>query len=98
MVIHYTDTKEIEAFLNSQVDSSQLQELQKASSLVEAPNIDNKLDVNVLEKRFKKVKGIKQRNELIVKAYKEGYSQQMVATILGISQQAVHGIIKRNKK
>ena len=38
----------------------------------------------------------KDRNSKIVKAYKEGYSQHMIAKVLGISQPAVFGIIKRS--
>jgi REP element-mobilizing transposase RayT len=95
---HYTDPKEIKAFLNSSVDSTQLQELKKASSLVEALNVENKLDLKALEKRFQKIKGIKQRNQLIVEAYKEGYSQYNIATIVGVSQPAINGVIKRNAK
>jgi len=31
-----------------------------------------------------------------VKAYNKGYSQQMIATVLGITQQAVYAVIKRS--
>lgn len=34
------DTDAIQAFLNTSVDSSQLEEMRKAASLVEAPNIN----------------------------------------------------------
>jgi len=33
---------------------------------------------------------------LIVKVYKEGYSQHMIAKVLGMAQSTIHGIIKRN--
>ena len=38
------------------------------------------------------------RNKQILKAYKEGYSQHMIAKVLGLSQPAIYGVIKRNKQ
>jgi len=34
----------------------------------------------------------------MVKAYEQGYSQHMIAKVLGVSQQAVFGVIKRSRK
>ncbi len=44
------------------------------------------------------VKELKVRNSIIVQAYKEGYSQQMIAKVLEITQQAVFAVIKRSRK
>ena len=41
------------------------------------------------------VKELKERNKQIVKAYAQGYSQHMIAKVLGLSQPAVYGVIKR---
>ena len=41
---------------------------------------------------------MKEKNKQILKAYEKGYSQHMIAKVLGISQPAVHGVIKRNRK
>jgi len=99
VVQHYNnDTEAIKAFLNTDVDTSQLQEMKKASSLVEAPNIDKKPDIESLKKRFAKSQEIKERNATICKAYKEGYSQHMIAKVLGLAQSTVNGIIKRGMK
>ena len=38
------------------------------------------------------------RNKQILKAYKEGYSQYMIAKVLDISQPTIYGVIKRNKQ
>ena len=92
---HGKDSDAIKEMLNSKVDSSVLQELKTASSLVEAPNSDKKPDINKLTKIFSKIEDKKERNHKIVKAYEKGYSQHMLAKVLGISQQAVNGIIKR---
>ncbi len=34
----------------------------------------------------------------MLKAYEQGYSQYLIAKVLGITQQAVFGIIKRGRK
>ncbi|SFV56762.1 hypothetical protein MNB_SV-3-838 [hydrothermal vent metagenome] len=95
---HKDDVEAIKVFLNSDVDTSQLNEMRKASSLVEAPNIDNKPNIDTLRKRFKKLQEIKERNATICKAYKEGYSQHMIAKVLGLAQSTVNGIVKRGNK
>jgi len=95
---HGSDHEAIEAMLNSSVDSSVLQELKKASSLVEAPNIDKKTDIKKLTKILADTKDLQERNAKIVKAYEEGYSQHMIAKVLGLSQPAVHSVIKRSRK
>ena len=95
---HRDDTEAIEAFLTQPVDRQQLQALKTASSLVEAPNVDNKLNEEELKQMFLVVREKKERNMQIVKAYQQGYSQHMIAKVVGISQQAVCGIVKRRRK
>jgi len=34
----------------------------------------------------------------MVKAYAQGYFQHMIAKVLGVSEPAVYGVIKRNRK
>ncbi len=77
---------------------TQLQELKTASSLVEAPNIDNKPKIEELKKLFKNTQNLQERNKTIIQAIEKGYSQHMIAKVLGISQQAVFGVVKRSKK
>jgi len=94
VVQHYNnDTEAIKAFLNADVDTEQLLEMKKASSLVEAPNIDKKPDIKKLQKMFENKKELKERNKTILKAYEKGYSQYMIAKVLGVSQPAVSGVI-----
>ena len=95
---HKDDVEAIKEFINSSVDAAQLQEMKKASSLVEAPNIDTKPDIKTLAKRFKKSQTTKERNATICKVYKEGYSQHMIAKVLGLAQSTVSAIIKRGIK
>lgn len=96
---HYgRDTEAIRAFLHSRVDASQLQEMKRASSLVEAPNPVRKPDIARLQKLLSKAKDTKERNSLILQAYEEGYSQHKIAEVLGLAQPTVNGIIKRTKE
>ena len=92
---HKDDIEAIEALLTSQVDKQLLQELKTASSLVEAPNSDNRPKAEDLVMRFKNIKDIKKRNAIIIQSYKEGYSQHMIAKVLGMAQSTINGIIKR---
>ena len=92
------DTEAIKAFLYSTVDTEQLQELKKASTLLEAPDIDKKPDEEKLKKMLSIAKDTKERNRLILQAYQEGYSQHMIAKVLDLAQPTVNGIIKRGKK
>ena len=87
----------IEAFFNASVDIAVLQELKKASGLVEVANIDRKVNKEVLKKLLTESEDKKKRNIQIVQAYKKGYSQHMIAKVLGLSQPTVNGIIKRTE-
>jgi len=99
IVQHYKKDKEsIEAFLTNLIDTAQLQELKRVSSLVEAPNIDTKPKVEDLVAMFEKITEIKKRNETIANAYAQGYSQHMIAKVLGLAQSTVNGIVKRISK
>ena len=95
---NYKEDKEaIEAFLTTPADTQQLQELKTASSLLGAPNSDNKPKVEDLVEIFKDIDETKERNTAIVKAYKQGYSQHMIAKVLELNQATVQRIIKRTK-
>jgi len=95
---NYKDDKEaIEALLTSPVDNTQLQELKKASSLIEASNIDKSPKIEDCQKLFENISETKKRNKQIVKAYRQGYSQHMIAKILGLNQATVQRIIKRTE-
>lgn len=99
MTINYKDDKNaIREFLNSIVDTSVLQELKFSSSLIEAPNIDNKPDIEKLRKILLTPKDIKERNKLIVECYNKGYSQHMMAKVLKLNQATVNRVIKRNSE
>jgi len=62
--------------------------------LIEAPNVDKKPDIKKLKKMLLPAKNIKERNKQIVKAYAQGYSQHMIAKVLGLLQPAVYGLLR----
>ena len=71
--------------------------MEKASSLVEAPDFDKKSDIVKLQRLLSSAEDTKERNKLILQAYEEGYSQHKIAEVLGLAQPTVNGIIKRTK-
>ena len=85
-------------YLRICMENRGLQELKRASSLVEAPNVDNKPKEEDLIQLFENITEIKERNKVILQAIETGYSQHMIAKVLGISQQAVYGVVKRSRK
>ena len=98
IVQHYqNDAEAITAFLGSTIDPAQLDEMKKASSLIEAPNTDKKPDMVRLRKMLAKAKGTHERNKQVVKAYRQGYSQHRIAEVLGLNQATVQRIIKRTE-
>ena len=64
--------------------------------ILESSNIDKKPKEEVLKNIFLDVVDKQERNKEIVKAYKKGYSQHMIAKVLGLAQLTINGIIKRN--
>jgi DNA-binding NarL/FixJ family response regulator len=65
--------------------------------LVEALNKDKKPDIKKLTKMLSDAKDMQTRNKQIIKAYKQGYSQHMIAKVLELNQATVQRIIKRTK-
>ncbi len=91
------DTEAIKGFLLDPVDSDELKLLKKVASLAVAPNSIKKPNMDDLKKRFEGVNDTKERNKIVVQAYKEGFSQHMIAKVLGLNQATVNRIIKRTK-
>jgi hypothetical protein len=68
--------------IESSIDIDTLQELKKASALIDAPNIQKKPDINKLEKMLSDYKDIRERNKQILKAYTQSYLQHKIAKVL----------------
>ena len=92
---NFKSKKDMLEFINTKFYKDELATLKKASNLVEQANVKKEKSIKKLEKIFKDVEDKKKRNELIYKAYLDGYSQHQIAKVLNISQPAVYGIIKR---
>ena len=92
---YQNDTGAIRAFLNSTIDTSQLDEMKKASSLVETPNTEKKPNMARLRKMLANTQDTQERNKQIALAYRQGYSQHGIAKVLGLNQATVQRIIKR---
>ena len=50
-----------------------------------------------LEKELKKAKNIEERNSIIYQANKDGFSQDKLALIVGVSQTQINRIIKKQR-
>ena len=85
------------SYIHSQIQFGNEGMMKKASSLVEAPNIDKKPDEKKLKRQLSKAQDTKERNVCILNAYVQGYSQHMIAKVLGLNQATVQRIIKRTK-
>ena len=84
---------EIVEFVTAPVDKEEMKTIAKASSLVvasESKEIKSKERLNELIGSYENKK---ERNEKIFQAYRAGYSQQMIAEVVGMSQQGVGKII-----
>jgi len=61
----------------------------RASSLVEASNMDTKHKIEDLAMMFEDIAESKERNEMIHRAYKQEHSQHMIAQVLDLAQSIV---------
>ena len=92
------DINSIKRFFESEISTEDLNELQKASSLVETNGIKKELDDEYLIHIFKDIKEINKRNLIIIDVINEGYSQHRIAKVLNISQTAVYKIVKKSNR
>ena len=91
------NVEEIAEFVTAPVDMAELKEINKASSLaIAADSVSVKTEEDLFD-IIGKYETKQERNEKILEAYQEGFSQHMIAKVVGISQQAVGKIIKNKK-
>ncbi len=88
---------EIVEFITAPVDKEEMKTIAKASSLVVATESQEKRTKEYLIGIIGKYNNKQERNEKMLQAYKAGYSQQMIAEVVGISQQGVGKIVKSKK-
>ena len=94
----FKDKDERMEFLQSASDESLLEEIKKASSLVVTSVKENPRSPEKLQEMFQKVQDNRERDQKIIQAYNEGYSQHAIAECLGFSQPYINRIIKREGK
>ena len=95
MFKEFRDRQDRIGFFESPADERILEEIKKASNLVVTSVKDKKLDSKKLKGLFKNVKDTGDRNEKILKAYNEGYSQHAIAQCLQLSQPQINRVIKK---
>ena len=94
--VHFNSHEEIESFLDKPIDVVQINRmhemLRKASF---ATVLQQRSALPPLNESFFTAPTREERNQKIHRAYRQGYSQRTIASVLGISQQAIHKIIKK---
>lgn len=90
----YEDVTERLEFIEYAHNESVLEDIKKASNLVITSIKIKQLNTNIITKDLEKCKDIQERNKIICKANKEGFSQHKLATIVGVSQTQICRIIK----
>lgn len=93
----FNKVSDIRKFFEKDIDFeriSSIQKLLKAQSR-KHPRRPKKKKSPLTINYFSDVSNKKERNIQIFRAYKEGYAQADIGLVLGISQQAVHKIIKK---
>ena len=93
----YEKREDLKVFFTIPADEDDLRKLRTTTNLLEVPAKKEALDEKKLIKLFKKFKNTEERNNQILQAYQEGYSQYKIAKVIGISQPAVNGVMKRSK-
>ncbi len=93
----YKDVNERLEFIQYAYDERVLEDIKKASNLVVTSIKTKQLNENKIKKSLEKCNDIKDRNKIIYKAYKEGFSQHKLAMIIGVSQTQISRIIKKNR-
>ena len=93
---HFNSHEEIESFLSKPIDVVQINrmhEMLRRASFATVPKRRSALPS--LNEDYFLGHTREERNQKIHRAYRQGYSQRAIASALGISQQAVHKIIKK---
>ena len=94
MFTDFANPQERIAFFESTEYEHLLDEIKKASNLVVTHVKEKKPDPKRLEAMFSNIRETGERNQQILRAYDEGYSQHAIAMYLGFTQPYIHKIIK----
>ena len=94
---NYPNAAERIEFIKYAHDERILEEIKKASNLVITSVKEKKPNIKKLEQELKKVKSLDERNKLIIKANKEGFSQHLLSQIIGVSQSQIGRIVLKER-
>ncbi|MCF6244151.1 MAG: transposase [Sulfurovum sp.] len=93
---NFNSVSEIKDFLNKPIDIGYINTIHETlRKNHEQKNVQKNTSLPTLTKESFSSLSTIERNKKIHKLYHEGYSQAKIAYVLGISQQAVHKIIKK---
>ena len=95
MFEQFANAEERKEFFESWYDEAILKEIVKASGLVTASAPAKTLSKKDLTDLFADTDTKQERDKKVMKAIEKGYSQQMIAEVLGISQPAVSLIVRK---
>ena len=91
----FHSVQEIKSFFSQKINLSRINAIHTSfNNTTLSQKLNKKSDD--MEKYFYNTKDNKERNKKIISAYKDGHSQAKIGKALGISQQAIHKIIKKS--
>ena len=83
-------------FIQYAYDERVLEDIKKSSNLVVTFIKTKQFNENKIKKSLEKCDTLKDRNNIIHKAYKDGLSQHKLSIIVGVSQTQISRIIKKS--
>ncbi|MEA3374087.1 MAG: transposase [Campylobacterota bacterium] len=98
MFTQFSMLKDRVGFFENWYDEDVLKEIRKSSRLVVSSVKTQKLSLKPLRTLFKDYVDKNERNRKIVKAVELGYSQHMIANVLGMTQGSVSHVMKKHKR
>ena len=97
MFTQFLELKDRVEFFESWYDEDVLKEIQKASRLVVSSVTKKELPLKHLQALFHSYKTKSERNIKIIEAVDLGYSQNMIANVLGVTQGTISHVIHKDK-
>jgi len=94
--VHFNSHEDIESFFNQPIDVAWINRMHDTLRRTSFTKVlQERFSLPPLNKDFFSAHSREERNQKIHRAYQQGYSQRTIASVLGISQQAIHKIIKK---
>ena len=97
MFVEFKNLTDRVEFFESSYDESILNDVAKGSKLVVSSVTKKKFSIEKLKKLLASFENKIERNEKIMKAIKQGYSQYQISDVLNLSQGAVSHVVKSSR-